>query len=103
MTCTGCPHLPHRHACVAEDCRCGVVTLDDPRAILELLAARTEYLVGIVLDGNEHMKQVAAEQRRVRAALERHTDEEESRLGRLEAQVAHLVKKLGNGAAEASE
>lgn len=108
MTCTGCPHPAHRGPCKVDNpgtgvCACAIVTLDQTHAILELLAARTEYLVGLVLEGNEQVRLAVDEQQRVRRALERHTDEEESRLGRLETQVAHIVAKLGNGAAEVGE
>lgn len=102
--CTGCSHKPHRGPCKEDApggvCACAIVTLDETHAVLELLAARTEYLVSLVLDGNEHMRQAEAEQRRVRAALEKHLDDEESRFARIEAQVSRLVAKLGNGAVE---
>jgi hypothetical protein len=64
MTCTGCPHLPHRGACgyttePGSFCGCAIVTLatdacgcaaleakiDRLTALAELLAARTEYMV----------------------------------------------------------
>lgn len=108
MICTGCPHPAHRGPCKVDNpetgvCACAIVTLDETHAVLELLAARTEYLVSLVLDGNEHMRQAEAEQKRVRAALEKHLEDEEARFARIEAHVSRLVAKLGNGAAEASE
>ena len=78
--CTGCPHLPHPGRCVS--CECSIVTLNTGCAcdglgeqithltrLVELLAARTEYLIAEALPAHEAMRRVPILEARV-AALE---------------------------------
>lgn len=98
MTCTGCPHLPHPGACV--HCGCAIVTLEDfrteERRLLELVAARTEYLVDLVMEGNEAARRAREEASKARVLLEAHMLEEEARITRLEETVAALAPANGD-------